>query len=201
MIAAIELAILAALNEAGENGVLGYNYVVRDTFPDEFEEYLAEARNLRTPAAWVAWLGADQFEDSDDDTGPTARLRFALVVGEQNLRNEQDTRHGDGAKPGSYQLAIDAIRLLSGSDIGLNLTSSIEVGGMRLVNRTAAMKRQKLSLIAIELSCRAPFGGFVPGNLGTFGTLHVDWDVPPHGNVAPPLPAAEADASDLIELP
>jgi hypothetical protein len=31
--------------------------------------------------------------------------------------------------------------------------------------------------------------------------MHVDWDIPPHGNVVPPLPAAEADARDDIEVP
>ena len=32
-----------------------------------------------------------------------------------------------------------------------------------------------------------------------FETLHTDWDIPPHGNVTAPLPAAETDAEDLIK--
>jgi phage gp37-like protein len=200
MIAAIELALLEQLRAAGEAGTLGYEYVVLDTFPDEFEEYLRSIGNLRTPAAWAVFLGMDQGEDGVDETGWTARCRFALVVAASNLRNEQQTRHGDGALPGSYQLAEDAIRLLSRSDIGLPLVSPIMVRGARLVSRSEQMVRQKLSLIAIELDCRAPFGAFLP-EAGEFQTLHVDWDVPPHGNVAPPLPAEVHDAEDLIGVP
>lgn len=201
MIAAIELGILQVLKAAGESGVLGYEYVLLDTFPDEFEEYLGKARNLRTPAAWTAFLGMGKVDDSDDDAGPKATLRFALVVGSQNLRNEQETRHGDGALPGSYQLARDAVVLLSRSMLELDLVKPVAVRGGRLVNRSAQMAKQGLSLIAIELECEAAFGGFDPGDLGDFTSFHVDWDVPAHGNVALPLPSASPDAADLIEVP
>ncbi|WP_067734491.1 phage protein Gp37 [Novosphingobium naphthalenivorans] len=206
MIAAIELGILAVLKAAGDADVLGYKYVERDTFPDEFEQYLESVPNLRTPAAWVAFLGMDQFQDAGDDSGPSARLRYALVVGTQNLRNEQQTRHGDGGQPGSYQLAIDAIALLSDNDLSavnedIALQKAISVTGGRLVNRTPQMKKQALSLVAIELECRAVFGSFTSGNPGDFKSFHADWDIPAHGNVALPLPSASPDASDLVEVP
>lgn len=200
MIAAIENAILQQLRDAGDDGVLGYKFVVLDSFPDEFEQYLKSVGNLRTPAAWAVFLGMDQGDDSDDETGWMARCRFALVVAAQNLRNEETTRHGDGAKAGSYQLAVDAIRVLSGSDLGLPLVEPVAIGGARLVSRSDQMARQGLSLMAIELDCRAAFGVF-DEDLGEFRTLHVDWDAPPFGNVTPPLPAAAPDASDLIEVP
>jgi hypothetical protein len=31
--------------------------------------------------------------------------------------------------------------------------------------------------------------------------LHADWDIEPHGNVNPPLPATESDAEDDVTLP
>jgi len=38
-------------------------------------------------------------------------------------------------------------------------------------------------------------------NLGDFKTFHADWDIPPFGNVLPPLPAdATADATDHVTL-
>lgn len=201
MIAAIELAILKELQQAGANGVLGYEYRVLETFPDEFEEYLTSIGNLRTPAAWVSWLSLSEGEDLGDDTGVTSVCRFVLVVGSSNLRNEQQARHGDGAVPGSFQLVEDAIRLLSGNILHpLGLVSPISVRGARPIARTDQMKKQKVSLIAIELQCTAPFGIF-DEDTGEFRTLHLDWDIPVHGNVTPPLPAATPDAEDLIELP
>ena len=39
-------------------------------------------------------------------------------------------------------------------------------------------------------------------NVGRFRTLHANWDIPPHGNVQPPLPAdASADATDHVVIP
>ncbi|MBD3728761.1 MAG: DUF1834 family protein [Sphingomonadales bacterium] len=201
MIAATELAIIDVLKAAGDDGVLGYRYVVLDTFPDEFEEYLREIRNLRTPAAWAVFLGLSDGSDESDDAGWHGKARFALVVAASNLRNEQQTRHGDGSVPGSYQLAIDAIRLLTRDDLGLDLVEPITVRGARLVARSDQMVKQKLSLMAIELECRLPLGVFADPDEGGFLQLHVDWDVPPFGNVLPPLPATNPDAADLIEVP
>lgn len=200
MIAALELAILQQLQGAADAGVLGYRWFNLDTFPDQFEQYLQKVGNLRTPSAWAVFLGMDKGEDQGDDTGWTARCRFALVVAAQNMRNEDKSRHGNGAEPGSYQLTEDAIRILSGNDLGLHLVETITVVGARLVSRTSEMARQGLSLMAIELECRAPFGVF-DQDFGEFRSLHVDWDIPPHGNVEPPLPAADPDAEDLIEVP
>ena len=49
-------------------------------------------------------------------------------------------------------------------------------------------------------SFEGPFGSFDQDH-GPFDTLHVDWDVPPFGIGAPPLPADNPDAEDLIEVP
>lgn len=201
MIAATENAIIDALRVAGQpGGPLGYSYSTLETYPDEFEAYLAEKGTLRTPAAWAVFLGMTDGADDGDDTGWNGKARFALVVAAHNLRNEEDTRHGDGAVPGSYQLAIDAIRLLSRNDLDLDLVEPVTIKGARLVAITPQMKRQRLSLIAIELECRLSLGSFAADPLD-FLSLHVDWDVPPLGNVAPPLPAQSHDAEDLIEVP
>lgn len=201
MIAAIELALLQQLTSAAEAGVLGYRYASTDTFPDEFEEYLKATPNLRTPAAWSAFLGMAEGQDVNDENGLTATGNFVLVVAASNLRNEQQTRHGDGTGPGSYQLMEDAIRLLSGNWLDpLPLVRPVEVTGARPVARTSQMKEQKLSMMAITLRCRMPIGSF-DADLGEFRTLHADWDVPLHGNVEAPLPAEVHDAEDLIEVP
>jgi hypothetical protein len=107
-------------------------------------------------------------------------------VAAQNLRNETATRHGGvgSAEPNSYQLAIDTVRLLSDNDLGLPLVHRA-ITGARLVSRTAAMVKQGMSLMAIELRCTIPLDKFMTGDIGDFARMHVDWDIPPHGNVAP----------------
>lgn len=201
MIAAIENAILDVLKDAGApGGPLGYAYRTLKTYPDEFAQYLRDNPNLRTPAAWAVWLGMPGGIDAGADAGWEGTGRFALVVAAQDLRNEQETRHGSGSQPGSYQLMIDAIRLLSQNDLGLDLVKAMTVRSARLVARTEDMKRQKLSLIAIELECTVPLGSFTEEH-GPFDTLHVDWDARPFAGHTGPLPADNPDAEDLLELP
>ncbi|MFO6448918.1 phage protein Gp37 [Erythrobacter sp. NE805] len=201
MIAATEKALVQELVEAGERRILGYQYHTTGTFPDQFEEYLRSTPGLRTPAAWSTFLGIVEGDDHGDDLGLRARARFALVVAGGNLRNEEDSRHGDGAVPGSYQLMVDAIRLLSRSKLApeLDLIEPVRIRSARPVSRTDQMKRQSLSMIAIELELVLPIGVFTEEPF-ELRTLHVDWDIPAFGNVEPPLPAANPDAADLIEL-
>lgn len=208
MIGTVELAIVDVLRQAGGNqgGPLGYSYRSFDTFPDEFDEYLRDNPQLKLPACWAVFLGLIDGDDLGDDAGWSGRARFALVVAAQNLRNEEDSRHGDTASPGSYQLAVDAIRLLSRNDLSafedglLEMVEPVKVRSARLVARTEAMKKQRISLVAIELECVLPFGAF-GDDPGDFAQLHVDWDIPPLGNVEPPLPAEVHDAEDLIPIP
>ncbi len=205
MIGAVENALVQVLESAGDQDVLGYRYRTLDSYPDDFDAYLKEKGQLRTPAAWAVFLGLDQGSDNKDGSGWNGRGRFALVVAAQNLRNETATRQGGpdrASEPGSYQLAIDATRLLSRNALEpLDLVSPVEVNGMRLVARTKEMRDQLLSLMAIDLSCELAFGNFTDGEMGDFAQMHVDWDVPELGNVEPPLPAANPDAEDLIEVP
>lgn len=201
MIAATELALIRPLLDAGEEGVLGYQYHTHGTFPDQFEEYLRTAKNLRVPGVWATFLGIVEGVDDGDANGFNARARFALVVAAENLRNEQDARHGDGTVPGSYQLMVDAIRLLSRSmlDPALDLMEPVRIRSARPIARTEQMKRQNLSMMAIELELVLPLSVFADAPVD-LDTLHVDWDIPAFGNVAPPLPAADPDAADTMEL-
>ena len=202
MIAATELALVGALKDAGDAGTLGYHYRVAETFPDEFEEYLRKNSNLRTPACWATFLGFVSGQDVGDQLGWQARARFALVVAAQNKRNEEDSRHGDGVVPGSYQLMIDAIRLLSQDELApeLALVEPVQIRSARPVARTKQMKDSGISMQAIELELVLPLSVFDEA-LGDFDRLHIDWDIPPHGNAEPPLPAQDADARDDIEVP
>lgn len=207
MIAETELALVRALKDAGETGVLGYEYRVAETFPNELEQYLKEIATLRTPACWAVFMGMAEGADNSDEIGWYGRANFVVVVATQNLRNEEDTRHGDGSVPGTYQLAIDAVRILSrnglsdaeGKDLGL--VEPIMVSAFRPVARSPEMNRQGLSLMAIQCSCQLPLGHFDGGNIQDFETFNADWDVPALGNVSRDLPADNPDSQDTVELP
>lgn len=208
MIGAIENAIIGALRARSEAGELGYKYRLLDTYPDDFDQYFTDKKGLiRAPAAWCTFLALDDCQDFGDGQGVQGIGRFALVLAAQNLRNETATRHGgpDGqSEPGSYQLVEDALRILSDNWLAdeptVRLIRSISVAGVRLVQRTEMMAKNNLSLMAVELRCTFPMGRFSAEADG-FEQLHVDWDVPPIGNVIPPLPAARADARDDIAVP
>lgn len=208
MIGAIENAIIGQLKIRSESGALGYWYRTLDTYPDDFDAYFADKKGLlRAPAAWCVFLALDDCDDRNDGAGVTGTGRFALVVAGQNLRNEQAARHGGPdaqVEPGSYQLATDAARILSGNwleESGVPLVRPIMVAGLRLVQRTPMMAQNNLSLVAVELRCTFPLGEWPRRDDGDFARLHADWDVPPIGNVAAPLPAARADARDDIVVP
>ncbi len=207
MIGAIENAMLAQLKAQADNGALGYAWATLESYPDDFDQYLKNKGQLNTPAAWAVFLGLGQCQDEGDaQAGVTGTGRFALVVAAKNLRNETATRHGGidpASEPGSYQLAEDAMRILSRSDLGLDLVHPVAIEGARLIARSPEIRTQGLSLMAIELSCQMPLGVMrtPDGALGDFAQLHVDWDVPGLGNVTAPLPAADPDAEDLVEIP
>lgn len=201
MIAATEKALVDTILAASDAGALGYGYRSHDTFPDQFEEYLRENSGMQTPAIWATFLGLVDGVDENDALGFQARARFAVVVAAENKRNEETTRHGDGAEPGSYQLAVDAIRILSRSmlDPDLGLVEPVRIRSARTIARTEEMKRQGIAMMAIELELVMPLGTLAE-EPGDFDTLHVDWDIPPFGNVTAPLPAANPDAADLITV-
>lgn len=205
MIAAIETALIEQLRAAADAGQLGYEWGTLETYPDDWDSYLKDKGQLKTPAAWAVFLSLGDGVAAADDAGPVFDAKFALVVASRSLRNETATRHGDkhgtpGGNPGSYQLAEDAARLLSNNDLGLPLIEAVEVVGMRLVARSPEIRKHRLSLMALELNCTISLG-LLPGqdgNPGDFAHLHIDWDVPPHGNVTGPLPAANPDMADDI---
>lgn len=200
MIAAIENAVVELLRDAGQDGRLGYRFATLETYPDEWDSYLKDKRQLRCPGAWCVFLGLVSMELTDD--GVTYGLaRFATVLAAENLRNEQATRHGGGGQPGSYQLGVDAVGLLAGNALGLDI-GIIQPRRLALVGRSEETRKQGLSLIAFEWETRVPIVELIAdGELADFETFHANWDVPPFGGIGPDLPDDEpADATDTVTL-
>jgi phage gp37-like protein len=215
MIVATELGMLARLKAVADTGVTGFAWRTLTTYPDDWDAYLGADVEIRCPAAWVVFAGWTAAERTEaGDLHVTAS--FGLMIADENLRPaEQYQRHGGpniAKEPGSYRLAIAAVTSLSGQSLGLPMVQPLEVGQLRPVRPSEAMRKRKFSMYAAEFTCVLPLalvgdGAIDPADLET---LHVNWDIPPFDSPdaidADPAPGrqlpddAHADATDIISL-
>jgi phage gp37-like protein len=211
MMAAIENGVLERLRAAGTPEVLGYGFRTLESYPEDFDSYLAEkVRGRAFPGVWVVFGGWGRPEDVGQEVRVPAT--FMVVVAAENLRNETAQRHGAGPdEVGSYQLVTDVAALLHGQTLGLPI-DRLELGPCRSIRPTQAIAERKVSMYALEFTtgwglAAVPFGP--ADEPADFSTFSADWDAPPFGGVdADPdspgiqLPAPDrADASDAMELP
>lgn len=199
MIAAIELAVLALLRDAGDGGMLGYRFKTLDSYPEEWDEYLKAKRPSDFPAAWIVFAGLDNGADGEGVT--RARASFGVLVAARNLRNETATRHGGGkpGEPGSYQLLEDVVRLLSGQRLHEDADPFV-FRRARFANALRVDGQLQLSAIAAEFTCEIALGQYSLEQPADFALLHADWDFGPFGDLAAALPLAAPDAADAIDL-
>lgn len=198
MIGSIEQAILDRLQAAADAGTLGYAWGALASYGGELDEDVPTLLTRgRFPAAWAVFAGDRR---RDHPKGEVRETRFSLIVAARAGRNEAERRRGAADRVGAYQLVEDARALLAGQTLGLDI-EPITVAGVRTLFNGAS-KSQRLAVYALDLVtgylAEAPVDVDV---LDDFTTFHADWDIPPHGNVAAPLPAEEADATDTITLP
>jgi phage gp37-like protein len=213
MIAAIENAMLNSLRAAADANLLGYRWQTLTTYPDNWDEYLAEKADWRAPAAWAVFAGASELRATDIGRVRVGSAEFGLVVAAENLRNETETRHGGpvAAEPGSYQLAMDALRLLAGSSLGLDIDLLRPVR-IAQVRPFAALKQRRVSMFALQFRTgfEIALADAEVSDLSDLGAVHIDWDVPAFGRVdadltapgvqlpAPPSGPGSADAADHL---
>lgn len=218
MIAEIELGMLDVLRAASDSGAIPYRFRTLETYPADWDERFRETTEWNAPGAWAVFAGANSMTLLGSGDIQIEGAQFGLVVGAESLREEQNTRHGfEGSsgtlEVGSYRLAIDAIRLLSGNPLGLGI-QGLQPKRALLVRPSALMIERKASLIAIQFETSFTLSPLDPDfAVGDFERLHLDWDVPPFGGVdgdpgepgiqlpAPDAGPGRADASDHLILP
>lgn len=197
IIADIENAIIARHKAAQESGVLGYRLKKLDTYGGEFSDGIDNmVRNF--PAALVVFAGASRVSKTNNRVKYAAR--FGVICCAQNLRSETAARHGEDNKPGSYKIAFDIAQLMMGQTFGLEIDPLVPENINPLFNDKS--DKQLASIYTVEFSTTFEIEGGVDGaGLDDFKTFHANWDIPPHGNVTPPLPADdEAEATDHVTL-
>lgn len=198
MIGAIEQGIIDKIEAAnGIAGALGYELRKIASYGNELD---ANIKSLvrQFPAAWVVFGGAPKPKRQAGNVWLYEPV-FSVLVATKNRRNNEAARRGVGAKPGSYQIAEDIAALLAGQDLGLTI-SLIEPGAIRSV-LNGAVQGADASIYAVELHTAYEVEqAAATENIGSFETFHVDYDLPPLGNVEAPPPAAENDAEDSQTL-
>lgn len=203
MIGEIEDKLIEALTAATARSTGAFGYEARiATYAGELSEGLERAVK-GFPAILVVFNGKDPIPNKSSARRQVWTYRFMIVCAATSLRNEKASRHGDthGAV-GSYQMIRDVIGLLREQTFDLDDVEPIEAGAVRpLVNDKAG--NQLASIYTIDLSM-VVHTDHTPDTYGLddFKEFHVNWDVPPLGNVETPLPNDEAaDATDHTHLP
>lgn len=97
--------------------------------------------------------------------------------------------------PGAWQLADDVWALLVDQDLGLPI-SPLQPGAIRPEIDDGGLTACHIEFTTWFIASTVP-----TESLGDYLHHHIDWDVEPHGNVQPPLPADEADVRDDVLLP
>jgi len=190
--AAIENAIVAHIAAANAAGGLGYRLKTIASYGGQFDADIVKIA-IQFPAVYVTFggeprptaIGGGQFEH---------RPVFALIIGTRNARNEGATRHGSGAETGSFQIIADIRAMLAGQALGLPI-DPLQPGRIASLFN-GQVKKEKLSLMSMEIHTRYIDGGIDAANLDDLKTVHAAWDVPVHGNIT--NPAGPGDATDDI---
>lgn len=193
MIGAIEQAIAERLRGASDAGSLGYALRTVASYGGELADVAVAVRSF--PAVWVAFAGERRAEALGQGQFRHEGV-FTLFVAVQSRRGDRAARLGVDGEPGSLQVLEDVRAILLDDDLGLDIEPLAPVQ-VRSIAQTA-----EASVYACDLATRwvsfAAAGH--DGDIADFLHFHADWDVPPHGNVQPPLPADQADARDDVYL-
>jgi phage gp37-like protein len=201
MIGLVENAMLARIKAACDAKAVPYAYATLENWPKNFDSFL-ESEVIRYPAAWSAFAGAHRVERVMPGRW-RAHCAFGLVVAAQNLRNEVSRRLGGSpSEPGSYQLATDALQLLSDQRLGLDIDSFTPTSIMP-VETSDVPKLRQVSIFAVSFDTALYFDcAPILAGIAEFKTFHPNWDPAPFGHVdRADLPDdAAAVAADNIEL-
>lgn len=200
MIGQIEQAIIDKIQNASDAGVLGYKLVKVASYGGEYSDPSVRQVIKDFPAVSVMFDGARVTKQTNGTI--MIDVRYGVFVAAKNLRSEKESRHGDGATPGSYKMVEDMIALLTNQNFGLEIAElSFEEVSLVLVSKAD----QGLASV-YGISFKTSYAiSTLPSDadislLDDFNKFHANWDIPPHGNVSTDLPAdSTADATDHVE--
>ncbi|TAN73184.1 MAG: DUF1834 family protein [Magnetospirillum sp.] len=203
ILAGLEDAIIDRLAARSGTGVgkLGYALTVA-SYAGEFdsEDDLAEAQ-IKFPCALVLLKEIGRGTPTGD--GQKVPLTYTIFVAAQNRRGERSRRHGGAAgEIGTYQIAWDIRQLLKGQELGFadDLAHGLLPGPISSIfNGRLGTKAVSVYACSFATVWHEDLTPMTDDIIGEFLELDAAWDIPPHGNVTTPLPAAVADARDIVK--
>lgn len=195
MIAEIERAIASRIKAASNAGVLGYQFNTIAAYADASTDIPTGALDL--PAMWVVYDGEEDPKYMGGGHFAYNPVFLVMVAAEEWHSKTFERRKVDSGKPGSYLLMSDVRALLVNQGFGLAI-APLSPGRVNTVKNES-----NLSVLSMEFHTQyfeEPNWEF-DSDIADFLRFHADYDFPVHGNVEPPLPTAEADARDDVNLP
>lgn len=196
MIGAIEDAMANRVRTVSLSGVLGYSFATIAAYGEAHSDI--EAGILAYPAMWSLFAGDMDTVEIGPGRYRTRPMFYVFVAAEAWLSRTFDRTKEATGLPGAYQLMMDVRRIIMGQTFGLDIEPMLP-GRVRPVE-----VEQNVSILSCEFTTRFEEEALViNGEIGLadFLRFRAAWDLPPHGNVVPPLPAAVADARDNVDLP
>lgn len=194
MIGTIEQAIIDAIAAASADGRLGYGLAAVASYAGELDGEIAQVLRQRSPAMWVSFAGEKR--RPRDVAAGTWEARFTVVCYARHGRNAAERRLGSTDTVGAYQMVKDVKALLDDQDLGLAIEPIAVEAVKALYNGGREGASAAIYVVDLVTAYRAPAPAD-PDSLAEFTRFVAAWDVPPHGNVAPPLPAAGDAGSDF----
>ena len=180
-------------------GKLGYALNVSG-YAGEFDsESDLENARMKFPCALILMKEIGRGEDTG--SGQKVPVTYTIFVAAQNRRGERARRRGATGAIGTYQIAWDIRQLLKGQMLGFDDQIDPLVPGPigSVINGSSNSKSVSVYACTFTTTWYEDLTPVQDEELGEFLELDAAWDIPPHGNVKPPLPAAEADARDLVK--
>ena len=195
MIEEIEAAIVAKVRAASNASSFGYQFETATAYGQAAVQI--ERGVLAYPAMWAVYAGDRAEPESVGANEMKYFPTFLVFVAAEDWSSRTFSREKeDTLAPGVYRLMEDVRRLLVGEDLDLPIRAL-------LPGRTNVIPSENnVSVISIEFTtCYVEEADVSLEGIGDFLRFRADYDIPPHGNVVPPLPSQEADARDAVDLP
>lgn len=126
----IEKAIINRLEQAVNNGSLGYDIPVIAAYSGEGDNDIPHLIKTRSPAVWVVYSG----EDSKDGSSKEVTAYFSLIIYVRNNKSETAAREGSLNHAGAYQLINDIKQLFIKQDLGLPIEPLAFIEAKPIIN-------------------------------------------------------------------
>lgn len=169
----IEKAIIQRIQNAVNQGVLGYNIPIIASYAGEGDDDIPHLLKTRSPAVWVAYSG----EDGQTDNSKDVNAYFSLIIYVRNNRSENAGREGSLNHAGAYQLINDLKKLLIKQDLGLPIEPFTFIEAKPIINSRLEKYYTTMFGLRFKTLYTQPSVGKPYQDLDDFMRVKSDWTI------------------------